>query len=324
MFASASRRVFTRALGFAGAAGIAGTTYAFGSSYQSDPEPIAQDGVLSHRDPLMRSQTAILALPASERFRAKHLFNGRDLTGWRGRKGRYWNVSRDGSIVAKCSPDDVSDVSTYLISESTHKDFRLLFEMRLVQSEMHSGVGFWGQQVHVVKGAPPPGGSAAAAVARNVAEVDADTGKLYSLQDVPTAPGGEPFGYAGMLLVVPDSWGVFELLRRWYPARIARTGDGSGDWLRQDLAKRGARAGAQHGWNRIELLCTRGERVRVAVNGVETLDFFENDPDAGVRDGPIALQLHWMPKGQAQEIRWRGLVIVDDPQEDQLVTVEER
>ena len=82
-------------------------------------------------------------------------------------------------------------------------------------------------------------------------------------------------------------------------------------------------AGAQHGWNRVELLCTGGARVRAAVNGVETLDFVENDPAAGVRDGPLALQLHWMPKGRAQEVRWRGLVVVDDPAEDRLVTVEE-
>ena len=117
---------------------------------------------------------------------------------------------------------------------------------------------------------------------------------------------------------------MFELLRRWYPARIARTGDGSGDWHTQDLAKRGANAGSQHGWNRVELLCTGGERVRVAINGVETLDFVERDPAVGAARGPIALQLHWMPKGQAQEVRFRGLVIVDDPDEDRLVTVEER
>src|SRR5919107_135509 len=70
-----------------------------------------------------------------------HLFDGKSLDGWKGYSD-LWSV-QDGVIVAKnTSP---LKYSTYLLTEDEYTDFRLTFAAKLVESEMHSGVAFWGE-----------------------------------------------------------------------------------------------------------------------------------------------------------------------------------
>ena len=69
------------------------------------------------------------------------LFNGKDLDGWVGHF-RYWSV-QDGAIVGKSTRP--VPVSTYLLTERNFSDFRLKARVKLVQSEMHSGIAFWGR-----------------------------------------------------------------------------------------------------------------------------------------------------------------------------------
>ena len=85
------------------------------------------------------------------------LFNGRDLTGWKGHED-LWSV-KDGVIVAHNTKP--IKVSTYLLTDRTFTDFRLLATVKLVESEMHSGIAMWGRncagarrQVHLRR---PPG-----------------------------------------------------------------------------------------------------------------------------------------------------------------------
>ena len=70
------------------------------------------------------------------------LFNGKDLDGWEGYKD-LWSV-KDGVIVAKNTKP--LKVSTYLLTKQKYTDFRLVFSAKLVESEMHSGVAFWGKR----------------------------------------------------------------------------------------------------------------------------------------------------------------------------------
>ncbi|HVC92341.1 MAG TPA: DUF1080 domain-containing protein, partial [Pirellulales bacterium] len=69
------------------------------------------------------------------------LFNGKDLTGWVGHK-RHWSA-KDGVIVGKNT--EPVKVSTYLLTERKFTDFRLLATVKLVTSEMHSGIAIWGR-----------------------------------------------------------------------------------------------------------------------------------------------------------------------------------
>lgn len=99
------------------------------------------------------------------------LFNGKDLEGWEGHP-HLWSV-QDGVIVARNK--EPIKVSTYLITKQTFTDFRLLATVKLVESEMHSGIAIWGRK------APEK---------------------------------GDPYTYQGHLVMFPSDWGLYDLHRR--------------------------------------------------------------------------------------------------------------
>ncbi len=99
------------------------------------------------------------------------LFNGKDLEGWEGHK-ELWSV-KDETIIAKNT--DPIKVSTYLLTKRKFTDFRLTLQAKLVESEMHSGVAFWGK-------------------------VAPDKGDKYT--------------YAGHLVMFPSGWGMYDLYGR--------------------------------------------------------------------------------------------------------------
>jgi len=100
------------------------------------------------------------------------LFNGKDLTGWVGHP-ELWSVV-DGVIVGK-NKEPVK-VSTYLLTErKDFTDFRLLATVKLVESEMHSGIALWG---------------------RNAPE------------------HGDKYTFAGHLVMFPSGWGFYDLFGR--------------------------------------------------------------------------------------------------------------
>ena len=69
------------------------------------------------------------------------IFNGKDLNGWVGHF-KYWSV-KDGVIIGKNTAE--IPVSTYLLTEKSYSDFRLTFDFKLAESEMHSGIAMWGR-----------------------------------------------------------------------------------------------------------------------------------------------------------------------------------
>ncbi|WP_406696841.1 DUF1080 domain-containing protein [Singulisphaera sp. Ch08] len=99
------------------------------------------------------------------------LFDGKHLAGWQGH-AKYWSVE-GGAIVGK--NDEPVKVSTYLFTDRTFTDFRLTATVKLVKSEMHSGIAFWG---------------------RNAPE------------------HGDKYTYAGHLVMFPSGWGLHDLFGR--------------------------------------------------------------------------------------------------------------
>ena len=99
------------------------------------------------------------------------IFDGKSLDGWIGHP-QYWSV-KDGVIIGKNS--DKVPVSNYLLTERKFSDFRLIFESKLVTSEMHSGIAMWGR----------------------------------------IAPDqGDKFTYAGHLVMYPSGYGFYDLYGR--------------------------------------------------------------------------------------------------------------
>jgi len=90
------------------------------------------------------SQSQIIKLPASEK--ATSLFDGSSLHGWKGQTEKYFTV-KDGIIIARNDEKNALKASTYLVTEKSYRNFRLIFEAKLVTSEMHSGIALWGKNV---------------------------------------------------------------------------------------------------------------------------------------------------------------------------------
>jgi hypothetical protein len=197
------------------------------------------------------------------------LFDGKSLDGWTGYED-LWSV-KDGVIVAKNTTP--LKYSTYLLSKDSYTDFRLTFAAKLVESEMHSGVAFWGEVWSKADG---------------------------KVKDAKTDRSEHT--YKGHLVMFPSGWGMYDLFGR--------------NGLPPD-GKPAIKVGKQHDWNDIEVLA-QGNRVRVAVNGVEVVDWRDPEPDR-IKVGPIGLQLH--SNKVPQEVHFKGLVLETFPKNDKLTTV---
>ena len=115
--------------------------------------------------------------PTSEKPVA--LWNGKNFDGWEGNTGengtpKYFSI-KDGAIVARNESDNAPAVSNYLLTKKQYQNFRLVFEGKLAESSMHSGIAFWGRKY----------------------EKD-----------------GQPNSFQGHLVMFPSGWGYYDLFGR--------------------------------------------------------------------------------------------------------------
>jgi hypothetical protein len=144
--------------------------------------------------------------PASEK--PVHLFNGKDFDGWEGNTGengtpKYFTI-KDGVIVARNEADNAPPVSNYLLTKKHYRNFRLVFEGKLAESSMHSGIAFWGEKYET---------------------------------------GGQPYSFRGHLVMFPSGWGFYDLFGRNLIYRDdgrAKKAD-NGDWNKMEILATGNR-----------------------------------------------------------------------------------
>lgn len=146
--------------------------------------------------------------PASEK--PVHLFNGKDFDGWEGNTGeggtqKYFSV-KDGAIVARNEKENAPKVSNYLLTKKNYRNFRLVFEGKLAESPMHSGIAMWGKKF----------------------EKDA-----------------EKSSYQGHLVMFPAGWGYYDLFRRNSiykdDGRAKKADKGNGNWNQMEILAIGSR-----------------------------------------------------------------------------------
>jgi hypothetical protein len=123
-------------------------------------------------------KTAPVIPPREPKSETIRLFDGKSLDGWEGYPD-LWSV-KDGEIVAR--NDKPLKFSTYLLTRDKYTDFRLTFAAKLVESEMHSGVCFWGE------------------VRPSVGKDPENDRTKYT--------------YAGHLVMFPSGWGMYDLFGR--------------------------------------------------------------------------------------------------------------
>jgi hypothetical protein len=148
------------------------------------------------------SAQQIRKLPKGEK--PIRLFDGKDLNGWEGQTDKYWSV-QDGIIVGKNNQENAPQFSTYLVTEKEYRDFRLIFEAKLVESEMHSGIALWGESVE---------------------------------------KGGDPYSYKGHLVMFPSGYGYWDLYRRngiYKDDGRAKAAGKQHDWNRMEILAIGDR-----------------------------------------------------------------------------------
>ena len=104
------------------------------------------------------------------------LFNGLNLGGWNGDE-KYWKI--ENGMIRGANEGSVPS-STYLFTDKSHRDFRLLFEVKQTMSPdhstMHSAIAALGEQIE--------------------------------------DKGGSPYGFRGPLLMFCHDWGIWDAHRR--------------------------------------------------------------------------------------------------------------
>jgi hypothetical protein len=181
-----------------------------------------------------------------------------------GWEGRDDIWSVKDGVIVGKNKDEVK-ASTYLLTKRNFSDFRLKAKGKLAESEMHTGIALWGRK------APEH---------------------------------GDPYTYAGLLVMFPSGYGMYDLY-----GRMGLPVDGG-------PAKK---VGKQHDWNDLEILA-QGNRVRVAINGAPVVDWRDPQPER-LKEGPIGLQLH--QNKMPQEVQFKDIVIETFPKEDRLMTVKD-
>ncbi|MEM7233601.1 MAG: ThuA domain-containing protein [Planctomycetota bacterium] len=164
-------------------------------------EPVAK--------PVSRNWAAELVAKKGAKEAPVALFNGKDLKGWVGTKG-LWSVE-GGEIVGR--NEKPVKTSTYLFTEQSYREFRLVFEVKQARSKKHS-------TMH----------SAVAAL-----------GERFDDK-------GNAFGFKGPLLMFCQDWGIWDAYRRnrtepkghrgtFHPKGVERVGE----WNQIEILVRGNR-----------------------------------------------------------------------------------
>lgn len=160
-------------------------------------------------------QTPMLATPENQAT----LFNGRDLTGWRG-DPQIWSV-RNGEIVGHTSGKRVHN--QHLISDLTVEDFRLTLEVRISGKGANSGIQF--------RSRAKSNGSAAG--------YQADVGPTFWGKLIEDQGRGWLWKKSGEQHVRPDDWNHYEIVANGSHIRTFLNGQPCADFEDSDGARRG-------------------------------------------------------------------------------------
>ena len=218
---------------------------------------------------------ALAALCASVSAEEKSLFNGKDLTGWKGLD--FWSVE-DGVITGRTTKEKPTKGNTFLVWEGEVADFELTFQYKIVGG--NSGVQYRSKLVDA-KGFVISG-----------YQGDFEAGKKYSgilyeekgrgilaerSQKVVIKEGASPKDPKKPKIEVTGSLGKTEEIQ----AKIK-----------------------SEAWNEYRVVA-KGGHLRHFINGVQTVDVTD-ETAVGARKGLLALQLH---AGPPMVVQFKDLVL---------------
>ena len=241
----------------------------------------------------------ILGVAASATFAlaadgAQSLFNGKDLSGWKGNPD-FWSV-RDGAITGQSTATKVVDANTFLVWQGGEPaNFELSLKFRLT--------------------AQNPKGWGNSGVQYRSRVIDAEKFVVGGYQ----ADIDSPFRYTGMLY---EERGRGILMNPGQKVRVgpaeaaaaatsdAKKGKGKAgprpkiDVLGTPTTAEQIQAALKMGdWNELRIVAN-GNHLQHFVNGVLTADVTDADPAVAPKSGVIALQMH---KGEPMTVQFKDI-----------------
>jgi hypothetical protein len=201
----------------------------------------------------------------------KPLFNGKDLTGWKGDMKR-WSV-QDGAITGKNTAEDPLKYNTFLVHEAEVSDFELRFSYKIVNG--NSGVQYRSKLI------------------------DPDKFIVGGYQaDIDSSPTYSGINY--------DERGRAILATRGQRVTIAEDGKktveqfGDAKELQEKIKK--------EDWNDYVIIA-RGNNLKHIINGTLMSEVTDNQTDKAPKSGILAIQVHQGPPMtiQVKDIRIKQL-----------------
>ena len=218
---------------------------------------------------------ALAALCASVSAEEKSLFNGKDLTGWKGLD--FWSVE-DGVITGRTTKEKPTKGNTFLVWEGEVADFELTFQYKIVGG--NSGVQYRSKLVDA-KGFVISG-----------YQGDFEAGKKYS---------GILYEEKGRGILAERSQKV-----------VIKEGANPKDPKKPNIEVTGSLGKTEEiqakikseDWNEYRVVA-QGGHLRHFINGVQTVDVTD-ETAVGAKQGLLALQLH---AGPPMVVQFKDLVL---------------
>ena len=215
---------------------------------------------------------ALVALCACVTAEDKQLFNGKDLTGWKGLD--FWTVE-DGCITGRTTKEKPTKGNTFLVWEGEVADFELTFQYKIVGG--NSGVQYRSKLVDE-KGFVIAG-----------YQGDFEAGKTYS-GILYEERGRGILAQRGQKVVIKEGADAKK-------PKIEVTGSvGKSDEIQAKI-KSGD-------WNEYRVVA-KGGHLQHFINGVQTIDVTD-ETAVGAKKGALALQLH---AGPPMVVQFKDIVL---------------
>jgi len=229
---------------------------------------------------LRTSLLALLALASTAFAEDKNLFNGKDLTGWKGLD--FWSVE-DGCIVGRTTKEKPTKGNTFLVYKDEVADFELTFKYRITDVNGKSdGFGNSGVQYRskvVDEKAFVVGGY----------QADFECGKAYS-GILYEERGRGILAQRGQKVVIKEGAAPNK-------PKIEVTGEVGKSAEIQAKIK-------PADWNEYRIVA-QGGHLQHFINGVQTIDVVD-ETAVGAKKGVLALQLH---AGAPMKVEFKDLVL---------------
>ena len=220
--------------------------------------------------------TATLAQAAD-----KPLFNGQDLTGWKGQP-EFWSV-KDGAITGQTTKEVPVKENTFLVWEGEVGDFELHFKYKIVDAD-GKGAGFGNSGVQYRSKVVKPEYSVVAGY-----QADFEVGKTYS-GILYEEKGRGILATRGQKVVIHEGDAPNK-------PKIEVTGEvGKSDEIQAAIH--------QADWNEYVVIA-KGGHLQHFINGRQTVDVID-ETAVGAKKGVLALQLH---KGTPMTVQFKDIIL---------------